>query len=109
MAIPIYIEASNLIDERYKTGEIHNEQQYRNAFDKLYDIKMDLPSKLLEPIASIHELKLEEHTLIVMDKSTHEDHLSQPLQTNNKQFEIAVTILTGYKGIIKDTNKNIKF
>ena len=70
---------------------------------------MDLPSKLLEQIASIHELKLEEHTLIVMDKSTHEDHLSQPLQTNNKQFEIAVTILSGYKGIIKVTNKNIKF
>ena len=25
--------------------------------------------------------------LIVMDKSTNEEHLSQPLQTNNKQFK----------------------
>ena len=28
-----------------------------------------------------------------MDKSTHEELLSQPLQTNNKQFKIAVTLL----------------
>ena len=28
-------EASNLIDELYKRGEIQNEQQYRNALDKL--------------------------------------------------------------------------
>ena len=34
-----------------------------------------------------------------MDKSTHEEHLSQPLQTNNKQFKIAVTFLSGYNGI----------
>ena len=27
-------EASNLIDELYKRGEIQNEQQYRNALDK---------------------------------------------------------------------------
>ena len=27
-------EASNLIDELYKRGEIHNEQQYQNAFNK---------------------------------------------------------------------------
>ena len=30
--------------------------------------------------------------LIVMDKSTHEEHLSQPLPTNNKQFELAVLL-----------------
>ena len=47
--------------------------------------------------------------LIVMDKSTHEEHLSQPLQTNNKQFEIAVTFLTGYNGIFNLTNSNNKF
>ena len=34
--------------------------------------------------------------LIIMDKSTHEEHLSQPFQTNNKQFYLAVTFLTGY-------------
>ena len=44
-----------------------------------------------------------------MDKSTHEEHLSQPLQTNNKQFKIAVTSLTGYNGIFNVTNANNKF
>ena len=44
-----------------------------------------------------------------MDKSTHEEHLSQPLQTNNKQFKIAVTFLAGYNGIFNITNKNKKF
>ena len=28
-------EASNLIDELYETGEIQNEQQYRNALEKI--------------------------------------------------------------------------
>ena len=28
-------EASNLIDELYKRGEIQNEQQYRNAIDEI--------------------------------------------------------------------------
>ena len=55
---------------------------------------MELPSKLLEQIAFITRSKLEEHMLIVMDKSTHQKHLSQPLQTNNNQFKNAVTILT---------------
>ena len=44
-----------------------------------------------------------------MDKSTHEEHLSQPLQTNNKQFKIAITFLTGYNGIFNVTNRNNKF
>ena len=39
-----------------------------------------------------------------MDKSTHEEHLSQPLQTINKQFKIAVTFLTGYNGNSNVTN-----
>ena len=47
--------------------------------------------------------------LIVMDKSTHEGHLSQPLHTNNKQFKIAVTFSTGYNGKFKVTDKNNKF
>ena len=46
--------------------------------------------------------------LIVMDRSTHEEHLSQPVQTN-KQFEIAVTFLTVYNGIFNVTNPNNKF
>ena len=43
-----------------------------------------------------------------MDKSTHEEHLSQALQTN-KQFKIAVTFLTGYNGIFNVTSKNNEF
>ena len=70
---------------------------------------MELHSKLLEKIAYNTRPKVEEHMLIVMDKSTHEEHLSQPLQTNNKQFKIAVTFLTGYNGIFNVTSKNNKF
>ena len=47
--------------------------------------------------------------LIVMDKSTHEEHLSQPLQTNWKQCEIAVTFLTGYNGFFNVVNSKNKF
>ena len=70
---------------------------------------MELPSKLLEQIAFNTRPKIEEHILIIMDKSTHEEHLSQPLQTNNRQFEIAVTFLTGYNGIFSVTNSNNTF
>ena len=70
---------------------------------------MELPSKLLEQIAFNTRPKIQEHMLIVMDKSTHEEHLSQPLQTNNKQFKIAVTFLTAYNGIFKLTDSNNKF
>ena len=44
-----------------------------------------------------------------MHKSTHEEHLSQALQTNDKQFKIAVNFLTGYNGIFNVKNSNIKF
>ena len=70
---------------------------------------MELPSKLLEQIAFITRPKTEEHMLIVMDKSTHEEHLFQPLQTNNKQFKIAITFLSAYNGIFNVTNRNNKF
>ena len=45
---------------------------------------MEIPSKNLEQIAFNTIPKSEEHMLIVMDKSTHEEHLAQPLQTNIK-------------------------
>ena len=70
---------------------------------------MELPSKLLEQIAFNTRPKIEEHMLIVMDKSTHEEHLSQPLQTKNKQFKIGVTFLSGYNGIFNLTCRNNKF
>ena len=47
--------------------------------------------------------------LIIMDKSTHEEHLFQPLQTNNKQFKISVTFLSACNGIFNVTNRNNKF
>ena len=70
---------------------------------------MELPSKLLEQIAFNTRSRIEEHMLILMDKSTHEEHLSQPLQINNKDFKIAVTFLTGYNGTFIVTNRNNKF
>ena len=70
---------------------------------------MELPSKLLEQIAFSTRPKKEEHMLIVMDKSTHEEYLSQALQTTNKQYKIAITFLTAYNGIFNVTEKNNKF
>ena len=70
---------------------------------------MELPSKLLEQIAFNKRPRIEEHMLLVMNKSTHEEYLYQPLQTNNKQLKIAVTFLTGYNGIFNVTNSNNKF
>ena len=69
---------------------------------------MELPSKLLEQIAYNTRPKTEEHMLISMDKSTHEEHLSQPLQTNNKQFKTAITFLSAYNGIFNITSRNNK-
>ena len=66
---------------------------------------MELPSKIIEQIAFDTRPTIEEHILIVMDKSIHEEHLSQSIPTNNKQYKIAVTFLTGYNGIFNVTNK----
>ena len=70
---------------------------------------MELPSKVLEQIAYNTRPKIEKHMLIVVDKSIHEEHLNQSLQTNNKQYKIAVIFLTGYNGIFNVTDKNNKF
>ena len=47
--------------------------------------------------------------LIVMNKSTPEEHLYQSLQTNNAQFKKAVTFLTGYNGVFNVLISNNKF
>ena len=70
---------------------------------------MELPSKLLEQISFNTRSRIKKHILIVMDKSTHEEHLCQHLQTNKKQFKIAVTFLTGCNGVLNITNKHNKF
>ena len=56
---------------------------------------MELSNKTLDQIAFNTRAKIEEHMLIVMDESTYEFILNEPLQTNNKQFKIAITFLTG--------------
>ena len=68
---------------------------------------MELPSKLLEQIAFNTRPKIEEHMLVVMDRSTHEKLLSEPIHTNKKRFKLSVTFLTGYNGIlnVKSLNK----
>ena len=65
---------------------------------------MELPCKLLEQIAFKTRPKIEEHILVFMDNFTHEEHLSQTLHTNKKQFKVAVTFLTAYNGIFNITN-----
>ena len=47
---------------------------------------MELPSKLLEQIAYNTRPEIDEHMLIVMNKSTHEEHLSQSLQTKKESI-----------------------
>ena len=70
---------------------------------------MELPTKILEQTAYITRSRIEEQMLIVMDESAHEEHLSQPLETNHKQFKMAVTFLTGYNCFFIGTDKNNKF
>ena len=67
---------------------------------------MELPTEILQQRALNFRPKIEEHMLIVMDKSNEEEHLSQTKPTNNKQFKIAITFLTGYKGIFNVTNSD---
>ena len=70
--------------------------------------KLELPSKKLERIAFSTRPKIERLMLIVIDKSTHEEHLSQPLQTK-KKIKKAVTFLTVYIDIFNVTNSNKNF
>ena len=43
--------------------------------------------------------------LVVMNEISHQEHLPQPLRTNNKQFKTAVLLLAGYNGIFNVRNK----
>ena len=70
---------------------------------------MELPSKKFEQTAFNTRPETEEHLLIDMDKSKHEDHSSQPLETNKKQFKRAVTSLSCYNGIFNVKSKINKF
>ena len=63
----------------------------------------------MEQYAFNERPKIGELMLIVMEKSTHEENLSQSLQTNKKIFKVAVSFLTAYNGIFNVTNKNYEF
>ena len=43
--------------------------------------------------------------LVVMDKSTHKEQLSQTLKTKFKQIKLPVIFLTGYNGIFNNIIK----
>ena len=45
---------------------------------------------------------------LVVDKSTQEDKLSQPLQTNDKQFKLAVGLVTGFNDVYNFTSQKRK-
>ena len=68
-----------------------------------------LPSKLLEQIAFNTRPKIEEHMLIIMNESMLEEHLFHSLQTNNREYKLAITFVTGYNGFFNVTNSNNKF
>ena len=58
---------------------------------------MKFLSELLEQMAFHMRLKIKNYILLLMDKSTQDEHLVQPLQTDIKQYKIAVTFLSDYK------------
>ena len=68
---------------------------------------MEPSGKKSEQHAHITRPKAEVHLLIVRNKSTHEEHLSQPLLIA-KLFKIAITFLTGFNGTFKVTNEKNK-
>ena len=43
--------------------------------------------------------KPEKHLSVVMEKSSHQEHLFQPLQTRKRQLNLAVSFSTSYNGI----------
>ena len=69
---------------------------------------MELPSQFSEQIAFNTTPKVEEHMLVGMDKSTHEESLSQGLQINNKQTKMAVSFQLVITVSLKLLKKNLK-
>ena len=52
---------------------------------------MELLNKLSDQIAFNTRPKIEEHLLIIMNNSTHEENLAPSLQTKSQQIKVAVT------------------
>ena len=70
---------------------------------------MELPKKILQQITFKTTPKNEEHIMIVMDESTHGEHLAHPLLIKKIQYKIAVTFLICYNGFFNVKAKKIKF
>ena len=67
---------------------------------------METPSKVLEQKTSKQDLKMKTICWLLWI-NLYEEDLSQPLPAKNEQFKLAVTFLTGYKGIFNVTTKKI--
>ena len=72
-------EARNVINGLLRIRETQNKKQYENALDNSYTQLLDPAFKHLEKKIFITRLKIEEHMIIVMDKSTQEENSSEPL------------------------------
>ena len=70
--------------------------------------KWSFPVNFWSKQISTQDSKLKSIFLVVIDKSTLEEHFFQSLQTINKQFKIVVTFLIGYIGVFSVRDKNIK-
>ena len=57
--------------------------------------KRKYQGNLLGQLAFLTRLKVEDRILIAMNETTHEENLSQPLQSDSKQFKVAVNFLFG--------------
>ena len=70
---------------------------------------MELPSKIIKQISFRTRPKVEEHMLIVKDKSIHEEHLSQPSQTDIRRFKKLSFLYLVIIGIFNVTKKKTLF
>ena len=97
MLIPL--EKLVIQSEKYVEKKLKN--RLNNNIEKLLTIffpvkQVELPRKSLEQLAFSPRPEIEADQLIVMGKSTREEKSSQPLQTINKQFKVAITFLIDF-------------
>ena len=72
-------------------------------------IKLNYLVKRSEQIAFNTRPEIRENILVVMDESVLEEHLSQPLQANNRNLKVTVIFLICYNGIFNVTNSKNRF
>ena len=69
---------------------------------------MQLPIRNSEQLPFNIRSEIEKHMLSVMDKSTHEESLSQPIKIIIRRFKIAFVFLTSYSCSFNVTIGNVK-